>query len=452
METRCSKALLAEIFPLLPPYLQIKVVKRLFRFVSTGEMKFTAKSMYNFISHGEQLCLAVEILFSYLTLREDDNTANFNNTHMLKLIDGREDHSEWIGIREFLEQCHGRWSIERDNLSSCKEQLFNGFLFMDEKINKICLFISKRMVNINYDVQKYNNKFYATINELIALNFSPSDYSTILKSNSIEYYFKSECLRNLILLIKPFKIYYSKLSNIKFSCDNNQEDFFCECRLADSLNTAYELPFFWCSNRLCFRSAVRFHTDQEWEDYTVLDFMRILNIPIDYKNKMGKITPKGYFIIFSGMMKKFAKFYEHMKCRKCSHLLKPKGITNFAKQAITEFCCTNDTCENYNKLIYLNTCFNSKNCGEIIDSRDTLQCPNGQYICPNCGACCSNEIFEHRISNLKETGGYITQRLLSLANGKYGHWEKGEFYCYKCGGKMNTDVCQNCGSTYLKTK
>ena len=107
--------------------------------------------------------------------------------------------------------------------------------------------------------------------------------------------------------------------------------------------------------------------------------------------------------------------------------------------------------------MYLNHCFNKLKCNATIDSRDSKMCLNKQYICPECGACCSTENFRKRITNLTKTGGYISGWLIDFVQHNLGHWEKNEFYCYKCGKKMEirndgSYVCSNCGQAMEKQK
>lgn len=455
MQTRSSQTSLANVFSWLPPYLQIKIVKRLFSFVAQGKLKHTAKSLYEFLSsNGEPLSLAVEIAFSYLIMREKDPSQSFNNSHMLKIIDGRADHSEWIGIREFVEQCHGRWRTEYDdNNKPWSYKFYNGRLLKVKDSTEICLFIPNKMVSKDGEIQNYNNKFAKILADIIALNFAASTYRVHPTPDGLKYYFKGSCSVDVNYLIRGFNIYRPSLDEtLGYSVDENDEDYFCECRIAYQLSHRENLPFYWCNNKPCFRPWVRFHTSDEWEQYTMLDLMRILNIPVDYTNLAGKTTKNGYFIIFSSFLKSFAKFYDHLKCRKCRSLLHPVNITNFATQAVTEFTCTHEGCEMNGISIYLNHCFNKPKCKSIIDSRDSKQCPNGQYICPECGGCCSTENFRNRISNLVMTGGFVSPWLQDFVSNSLGHWEKGEYYCSDCGALMTMVdgiiKCPKCGKTY----
>lgn len=128
----------------------------------------------------------------------------------------------------------------------------------------------------------------------------------------------------------------------------------------------------------------------------------------------------------------------------------------FATQAVTEFTCTHNGCEMNGVSIYLNHCFNRSKCKSIIDSRDSKQCPNGQYICPECGGCCSTENFRNRISNLVMTGGFVSPWLENFVKSSLGHWEKSEYYCSDCGALMAMDdgfiKCPKCGKTYNEHK
>lgn len=55
------------------------------------------------------------------------------------------------------------------------------------------------------------------------------------------------------------------------------------------------------------------------------------------------------------------------------------------------------------------------------------------------------------------TGGYISDRLRLFVENDLGHWEKHEYFCYKCGNsmQMRSDghrVCPNCETEYDPNK
>ena len=60
-------SLLHDYFHLLPPYIQIRVVKRLFSGIATGKFSYTATTLYEIIGGDvHQICLPLEIVFVYL--------------------------------------------------------------------------------------------------------------------------------------------------------------------------------------------------------------------------------------------------------------------------------------------------------------------------------------------------------------------------------------------------
>lgn len=454
LQTKSYKAAMSEIFPWLPPYLQIKIVKRLFLFIGEGKMTFTAHSLYDFLtSSGEKLCLALEIVFSYLKLRETNPQASFTNAHMLSLIDGRDDHPEWIGIREFMVKCNGRWFTSGNAQNRWNTPFYNGVLSKSQSSSELTLFVPNKKIDDRGTLQSYNNKYYHKIREIIELNYERDTYKTSVLDNGIKFSFIEDDRISVLSLARFYNI-HNMLVNSKpeYVLKEDLDEEFCECRLANALSQNEGLPFYWCKNKQCFRPWVHFHTSDEWMNYTLLDFMRILKIPTDYVNKAGKSTRFGYFIILSSFLKSFAQFYEHLICRKCGKLLHPLNLTNFASRSVTEFVCNNESCELQGKTVYLNHCFNKTTCKTIIDSRDSKQCPNSQYICPKCGGCCSTGNFRQRISNLYEVGGVVSPWLENFVNRNLGHWENKERYCYKCGKKMiqssNRFVCSDCNIEY----
>lgn len=455
-KTTTSTASLTEVFAILPPYLQIKIVKKLFKSMSEGKIHHTAESFYNLISNGERpICFPLEIAFTYFKLRKKDQTKTLDNNVMLQLLEGREDTDEWIGIRSIVTQCSGRWVVNElpDDRSNWKRNSYFNGIISNIQDSRLRVFIPQKMVDEYGNIKEYNNKYYARAIQQIQITYKEDEYQMVSEPNGVSYYFDEAYEAELFAIARPFNFKYNGLNNfVGFETKEEDQEEFCECRLSDKVDNYHGLAFYWCGNKPCFRPPVRYRTDDEWEYYTILDFMRILGISPDYINKNGKRTKFGHYIILSSYLKSFAKFYEHLKCRECGKLMKPSGITNFTSRAVTEFSCTNDNCKKKGFIVYLNHCFNKQKCNATIDSRDSKQCPNGQYICPECGACCSTENFRLRISHLHMTGGYISDRLRLFVENDLGHWEKHEYYCYKCGKLMSNSNdhfhCDDCGTEY----
>lgn len=459
-QSATSMTAFTDMFAYFPPYIQIRCIKKLFQLISQGKIQHTAESLYNFISKREKpICIPLEIAFAYLKRREVAPSVTLDNNIMLQLLDGREDHAEWIGIRQLVTECFGRWITNElpDDRSSRKHNSYFNGLVSKVQDGKLRLFIPNKMVDEYGNLQGYNNKYFQHVTELIRLTYTDEEYKVVNETQGISYYFDKSHEPELFAIARPFNFKFNGLGNHldfeKKEEKENKDEYFCECRLSNKLDNYHGISFYWCGNRPCFRPPVRYMLESEWKQYTLLDFMRILNIPADYINKIGKKTMFGHYIILSSYLKSFAKFYEHLKCHGCGKLMKPSDISNFTTRAVTEFSCANEQCVEQGKIVYLNHCFNRQKCNATIDSRDSKQCSNNQYICPECGACCSTENFRLRISNLQMTGGYISDRLRNFVQNNLGHWEKHEFFCYKCGKQMTLQsnghyTCHDCKIEY----
>lgn len=230
---------------------------------------------------------------------------------------------------------------------------------------------------------------------------------------------------------------------------------FCEGRLANKPHDIFKKEFWWCGGQPCFSKCETIHKTDEWEKYTLLDFCEILGLNTDETNKMGDYIPKGHYYQFIALINRFNRLLEKLYCKDCNHILYPFETGHFAANTVVRFQCKNEACSN-NEVIYLNHCLNGQ-CNCIIDSRVSKRCDNGLFICDNCGSCCSHNMLERRLSNLKLTGGYIHNNLVKCVNEKLGHLERGEYFCYKCKSEMmeiSNDFfqCSNCNIKYDTTK
>lgn len=232
---------------------------------------------------------------------------------------------------------------------------------------------------------------------------------------------------------------------------------FCEGRLANKPHEMFKREFWWCGGQPCYSKCETIHQTEEWEKYTLLDFCEILGLNTDETNKIGDYVPKGYYYQFISLINRFNRLLDKLYCQDCNHILYPSdfGTSHFAAHTVVRFQCRNESCSN-NDEIYLNHCLNGQ-CNCIIDSRVSKRCDNGLFICDNCGSCCSHNMLERRLSNLKLTGGYIHDNLVKCVNEKLGHLERGEYFCYKCKSEMteiSNDIfqCSNCNVKYDTTK
>lgn len=436
-----NSSFLKEMYQFFPTNLQVQVFKKLFQLMATNKVKPSLEWLENVIGlNANNLSLPIMIAIKYLNLKKENIDSCMTDSLMLSLLDKREDGLEWSMIDHFLTPCNGR--RERCNDESGENDSyrhFSGYIQNCEVDGKEAfrLTLTRKQVTIDGSETKYNNKLFERIQEFISIGFSDGTYKKYSSESNFIYDFNKEAEVDLRAMAEVYRI---KMIDVRYAChyktDTSSIKFCCDCRMAKKLDDNSKKPFMWCSNHPCFCTPVHFHSSSEWEHYTILDFMRILSIPTEYKNQQGGVTRYGQYMIFSSYMQHFSEFFEHLKCRCCGKLMEPKGLSNFAQTSVTEFYCAHEGCENEGKVVYINKCFN-KYCNRVIDSRDSKECPNGSYICSKCGACCSNRKYRERYERLGRTGGYVSQELLNLLHSNAGHWESGRRFCYRCGRELH---------------
>ncbi|MEM1095208.1 MAG: hypothetical protein AAGJ10_11450 [Bacteroidota bacterium] len=214
---------------------------------------------------------------------------------------------------------------------------------------------------------------------------------------------------------------------------------YCEGRKALTLDRRSNRPFWWCGNQPCMSNAVPEVMTEDWTQYTVLDMLRIAGAPLnEYSKKYNESIPLGLYFRFIGMLNRILQLLPKLRCASCEALLYPTNSSDFAYYRVTQFHCIHTACQN-DETIYIHHCFNKK-CNDLIDSRESKQCPNGWYICSNdaCGCCCSDEVLKRRAGNLATVRGFSSSRALPK-----GHLELDEWYCYRCGDRKPGGATKN---------
>lgn len=191
------------------------------------------------------------------------------------------------------------------------------------------------------------------------------------------------------------------------------------------------LEFWWCENRPCYEVCRTNTSSKNWQNYTLQDVLRILNI--SYQESQ-------YEILLS-VVNRVNRFLEHLKCKSCGNILRPNGKSNYGFHRTSMFSCTNKECEKPDVDVYLSHCLNGK-CEDVIDSRTSVKCkpsslenPDncGWYICNNCFACCSNEKLAARKNTLESFGQEYKCHTK-------GHKDLGIICCTKCGSETKKVV------------
>ena len=222
---------------------------------------------------------------------------------------------------------------------------------------------------------------------------------------------------------------------------------FCAPTLSPKNLSAIDLPFFWCRGKECFGNALTnqtIDTTTDWKHYTLYHLLEIIGFNVLEKTEAG-YEPKEAVRIFLAIAYKTMQKFERLKCRECGHLL----FSNIGDQfnRYNHFSCRNQVCPEYNKVVYVNHCYQCKK--GLIDSRDSKQCGNGWYICPNCASCCDDEQFERLAQKYIVTKQPVPSFIQNMRG--HGHNNKGLYFCPSCGNQlMQTSgfYCSQCQKSY----
>lgn len=188
-----------------------------------------------------------------------------------------------------------------------------------------------------------------------------------------------------------------------------------------------------CQGDLCFVTCII--KEPDWKELTLIHILEIIGYHILEETEAGLI-PNPVYIQFVTQINKAIRFSKRFVCKECGHILFPAQ-----QRGHTKFKCLLPACPEYNKEVYLNYCHDCKK--GIIDSRETKQCPNGMYICPSCGSCCSNNCFEFMADKYRVLGKKIP--LFISRNIGNGHRDRKMFFCHKCGAQK-VDVVDKSGN------
>lgn len=350
---------------------------------------------------------------------------------VLNVIESTPDKK--IQIAEYFDDCDGyaREVIDQKDNIILKES----FVTQQGTTNNYLKIIFEYDENIVSDIKnipgrKYNQveKFWGaplkSQNEVIEFG---KKHNFLIKLNDGNYFSDNSHL------LKVKKYDREKPKGIKYCCGQKSS----------------ERAFWWCNNSPCFQNNIKHH--ENWKEYTLFDFMNILELNMDEYKKDKRIIDDGLYTRFIALINRFNRLLEKMYCAECNHILYPAESSNYTAYSINKFICKNENCICKNEIVYLNHCLNAQ-CNATIDSRVSKKCSNGLYICEECGSCCSNNMFERRLKALN----YNSQndlRLEELIKNKEGHLEKAEYFCYKCGQVMvehpnNKFKCVDCNVDY----
>jgi cold shock CspA family protein len=248
------------------------------------------------------------------------------------------------------------------------------------------------------------------------VNVSDSDYSFDKEKRIVEIEGEAYSFRWAKKENNLFGKLYDKPIGVTF-CDaiKSQKD--------ETLNR----NFYWCSNNKCYAPCQTDHIHLEWRKYSLRDFIKILKLPFD----------EDKYYRFVGVVNRANRLLKKLNCTSCNHLLRDSKTSEFAFYRVTTFHCTNSKCDKLHEVVYLNHCLNWR-CLNVVDSRISVTCPNGWYICDSCSNCCSQDKLEKRYANLITNNAFNPnnprhQKLKYQVDNKLGHLEREEKFNHKSG-------------------
>ncbi len=427
---------------------QVKIIKRLFYLKHHGKIDFTIEELDNIVRADLDIFLSNErfnddFVLDVSTSLVIELIKNFKSqgrfladSELLKIVlhDIGKDKKRKFNIEKYFEKCLGRmsakWNWETAGKIFKRQIGYDIYFTVEFEYDSDLVEKIKMIPGRRYDT---NNKIW-----IIPLT---SEEQVIKFGRDNDFFFSygnNNYSNNTHLAILERK---DVPSGIKF----------CEGRLANKRDSKLDKQFWWCTNLPCLKNCETEHLKMEdnYNDLTLLDFLKISEINVDENSNYG-FFPNGRYYQMMSQVNRFNRLLEKLYCHSCEEIMFPVESSNFAAYTVVRFSCQNNSCSEHGKEVYLNHCLDGK-CNCIIDSRVSKKCQNGLYVCANCGGCCSHEMLSRRLNNLKTTGGVIHQKLVECVEMKLGHKEKNMYFCYKCSSLM-TEVIDdiNGGPAFFK--
>lgn len=455
--------ILASKFIFFSPLKQVEVIKKLFFLKATDQFDLTIEKLssltkFDFDLYTEaskqtpefQIDISTDLLIKLLESMRNKGDF-FLETDIISLVlnDLYIEKTRKFKIEHYFEKCRGRMEAQKteSNGSIEKKPYKDKFYFevhIEEKENRW---------KMDPDENRSFSKILDRVKAMEGSKYNSSGRFWGIPGKNEE---------DVIEMALEYKMEISGFGKIH---DNNEHlaskrrrevpngITYCEGVLSNSKDWILKKEFWWCNGLPCLEHCETKHAPTDWADYTLLDFLNILNINCDEIDYNGRNIPNGKYYKFISTINRFNELLDRLYCKDCDHILHPLEIGNFGARNVTRFHCVNEKCVN-KEVVYLNNCLNGR-CKNIIDSRMSQTCPNGLYICDKCGVCCSHSQMNRRLDNLKLTGGSISKSLQTSIAKKLGHLERKVFFCYKCGDNMIEEdkrtkkfKCKNCKIQY----
>ena len=458
-----------ETYILFPDTIQVILLKYLFSCIALGKYNLKARDLRKLhICHENYqnsydndkptMCLSSSIIIESLISYEQKKTFITNAdlyTLLYKSIPkNNKDKKERTFIGAFFDKCNGKkkrffpfYSDINKFIFPIKDENENRWYIINFPYDPYLIKSVKNIAKIKYH-PKYKVWFapesnitqikeFAEINNFVFLSLDLPIKSIGKTFDDIANEYDKKTLKDELMNFSELKDWEEEMPNITW----------CEGRESQIKE---EDDVWWCvGNNPCNSCAIQLHSVNDWLNYTLFDFCKILNFDLHEQNKYGHFKG-GQYALFITSINRFNNLTERLYCKECGELLYPID-SNYSVNGTSNFHCTNEKCKNYQIKIYLNHCYNKK-CRGVIDSRESHKCSNNLVICKECGTCCSTEMFRFRLDKLIKTGcpDNILAHLRYKIENNLGHKENNKYYCYNCGALLEGNVsdtrCKHCNS------
>ncbi|MBW8683537.1 cold shock domain-containing protein [Chitinophaga rhizophila] len=439
-------ALLQRKFIYFSPADQIKIIKRLFYLKHQRKISFSIIELDAIVradldlflanqKFNEDFVLDVSTSLVIELIKNYQSQGRFlADSELLKIVlhdIGRERRKKFK-IEKYFEECLGRMNAEWDWKT-------NGTIFKQQNGNNTFF-----VIEFDYDSNLVNE-----VKNIPGRRYDSNTKKWIIPSSS-EGQVLSFGKKNRFFFNYGANNYSNNPHLANFKRDEVPNGIkFCEGRIANSQDAMLLRGFWWCANQKCFQNCETEHLSPEsdYNSLTLLDLLKIFEINVDENSNYG-FFPHGKYYQLISQINRFNRLLEKLYCHECDEILFPVQSSNFAAYTVVRFSCNNNNCKQHGQEVYLNHCLDGK-CNSIIDSRISKKCENGLYICNCCGGCCSHDMLNRRLNNLRTTGGSIHPNLVDCVNGQKGHKEKNEYFCYNCSELMTEVIDDITGGTHF---
>lgn len=379
-----------EVFDRFPLNQQPNLLRKVFSLIPKNRVDHVESflAQLSILANNQKLNLDVRICLAVITsLNTQQNYIGENVISEIVCKYVNENLTDLVQVCDLFQECRGRtWMT-----------------FGDETKRNWFLNIEGKDFPVDNDTVNVNGKDYVFNKEKRTVEIDGDTYSFSWSKKENNF----------------FRKLYDKPIGITF-CDavKSQKD--------ETLNKY----FYWCCNSKCYSPCQTDHIHLEWSKYTLRDFIKILKLPFD----------EDKYYRFVSVVNRANRLMKKLKCTSCNNLLRDQRTSEFAFYRVTTFHCTNLECSELHKVVYLNHCLNWR-CLNVVDSRMSVTCPNGWYICDSCNNCCSQDKLEKRLANLITNNAFNPnnprhQKLKYQVDNNLGHMEREEKYNHKTGEKM----------------